>query len=103
MPYTYLMASRSRVLYVGVCRDLRERIWHHKRGTISGFTRQYRVTRLVWYEQSEAMASAIAREKQIKSWRREKKMALIEAQNAGWLDLAVDWFPADAAQVPRAR
>ena len=89
--YVYILASRSRTIYVGVTSDLRRRVWQHKRGEVPGFTRQYRVTRLVYFEQTADVRSAIEREKQLKRWPRARKEGLIEAENAGWLDLSVDW------------
>ena len=83
-----MVASRSRVLYVGVTNDLRRRVQEHKDGATEGFTKRYRVNRLVWAEEAATMDAAIAREKQLKRWRREKKIALIEAMNPEWDDLA---------------
>ena len=88
--FVYLTASISRVLYVGVTNDLVRRIWEHKEKLVSGFTEKYNVDRLVYYEVAEDVLSAIAREKQIKSYRREKKVALIDAMNPGWKDLYRD-------------
>ena len=65
---------------------------HRTHANPRSFTSQYRITRLVWYEEFGDISAAIAREKAIKGWRREKKMALIERTNPGWHDLAVDWF-----------
>jgi putative endonuclease len=89
--YVYVLASNSRCLYVGVTSDLRRRVWQHKNGMVPGFTRQYRVTHLVYFEQTTDVRSAIAREKQLKRWPRNRKERLIEACNAGWLDLSADW------------
>ena len=90
--FIYLLASQSRVIYTGTTRDLIRRMDQHRRGLVSGVTRQYRVTRLVHYEQVASVRSAIERERQIKGWSREKKIRLIESHNPGWLDLATDWF-----------
>jgi putative endonuclease len=90
--YTYIMASRSQVLYIGMTNDLERRVWEHKHGNVPGFTKQYRVTRLVYYEAYGRPIHAIEREKQLKGWRREKKIALIEAENPRWLDLSAGWF-----------
>jgi putative endonuclease len=86
--YVYLLASRTRRLYVGVTNDLVRRVSEHKDGTASRFTRRYGVTRLVCVESTGSIHDAIAREKQIKGWLRCGKVALIEAQNPGWVDLA---------------
>jgi putative endonuclease len=91
--YVYILASRSRVLYTGVTRDLIRRIHQHRLGLVPGFTQQYHVNRLVYFEETLSARSAFERERQIKGWSREKKLRLIESTNAGWLDLAADWFP----------
>jgi putative endonuclease len=90
--YVYILASLSRRLYVGVTNDLRRRVWEHKSGIIQGHTSDYRIIRLVYFEQTGDAATAITREKQLKRWPRWRKERLIEGQNAGWLDLSVDWF-----------
>jgi putative endonuclease len=95
----YILASKSRVLYVGMTNDLRRRMFEH-RAAASGFTSRYRVNRLVYFEVTENPAAAIAREKELKGWRRTKKRALIEATNPSWDDLARRWFEAGAARGP---
>ena len=90
--YAYIMASRSRVLYVGFTNDLVRRVVEHKRGLVPGFTSRYHVTRLVYFEQFADVRDAIAREKEIKGWARARKIRLIEARNATWEDLALRWF-----------
>lgn len=92
--HVYIMASLSKVLYVGVTSDLDRRVSQHKLGTIHGFTSRYRVTRLVHSEHFGNIRDAIEREKEIKKWRREKKIALIERDNRSWKDLAEDWVDA---------
>jgi putative endonuclease len=92
--FVYILASHTRVLYTGITSDLRRRIYQHKQGLIPGFTKQYAVNRLVYFEWTSHIRAAIERERQIKSWRREKKLQLIESVNTGWLDLAEGWFPA---------
>ena len=92
---TYIMASLSRRLYVGITSGLRHRVWQHKAGAFDGFTRKYRVNRLVYFEQTSDVRAAIAREKQLKAWPRSRKLRLIESINAGWLDLSSGWFPDD--------
>jgi putative endonuclease len=89
----YILASRSRTLYIGVTNDLRRRVWEHKNGGMPGFARQYRVTNLVYFEQTTDVHAAIAREKQLKRWPRWRKVRLIEARNPAWLDLSAEWFP----------
>lgn len=83
----YIMASRSKTLYVGVTSNLPWRVQQHKKGLLSAFTRRYNVTRLVHYEPQPDALTAIRREKQIKGWRREKKLSLIESTNPDWADL----------------
>ena len=84
----YMMSNRRRtVLYTGVTNDLRRRAWEHRTGAIPGFTKQYHVTELVYYEVVREPLSAIAREKQIKAGSRSRKIALVEAMNPEWRDL----------------
>jgi putative endonuclease len=89
----YIMASRSLNFYVGVTSNLIQRTAQHKFGVIPGFTDKYKIHRLVSVESFLDVRYAIRREKQIKSWRREKKIALIKQTNPAWADLAEDWFP----------
>ena len=87
------MASRQNgTLYTGVTSKLSRRVYEHREGLIPGFTDDYGCKLLVWYEHHERMDEAIAREKQIKSWTRAKKVALIEQQNPAWKDLSEGWF-----------
>jgi putative endonuclease len=86
--YTYIMASKSGVLYVGVTNNLAVRVAQHKERLIPGFTQKYHVTNLVWYEPHSSIRPAIAREKQIKAWGRMKKVRLIEQRNPTWRDLS---------------
>ena len=90
--YVYLLSSRSGTLYVGVTSDLVRRVWQHKQATNDGFTKRYRIGRLVWFESGGDVLGAIAREKEIKAWRRDKKIALIVASNPAWEDLSAGWF-----------
>lgn len=88
-PATYIMASdRNGTTYIGVTSDLMNRIYQHRSGQLKGFTSRYSVKLLVWFEMHSTMEWAIAREKQLKAWRREWKLALIEKDNPRWLDLA---------------
>ncbi|HET7024459.1 MAG TPA: GIY-YIG nuclease family protein [Gemmatimonadales bacterium] len=89
--FVYIAASQSKVLYTGVTNDLKRRMSEHKRGLVAGFTKQYRVRRLVYFETCTYIRDAIAREKQIKGWTRAKRVALIESVNLPWIDLAEHW------------
>jgi putative endonuclease len=89
--FVYLMASRwNGTLYCGVTNDLLRRVHEHRGGAADGFTARYGVSRLVWFEQHSDINEAILREKRIKKWNREWKIALIEAENREWRDLGVD-------------
>jgi putative endonuclease len=90
--YVYIMASKSRVLYVGVTNDIWRRVWEHKINLHPGFASNPRVHRLVYFESFKYVGNAIAREKRIKGWLREKKVALIRAANPTWEDLSEAWF-----------
>jgi len=87
----------------GVTGRLRRRVWQHKTEAIKGFSSEYKTTRLVYFEMYFYVRSAIAREKQIKRWRREKKIALIEAMDPQYRDLAAAWFRAQETQGPSTR
>jgi putative endonuclease len=90
-PCVYILASRRNgTLYVGVTSDLVQRIWLHKNSVVEGFTKRYHVDQLVWFESHGSMECAILRERQIKDWKRAWKLALIEAMNPYWRDLADD-------------
>ena len=87
-PAVYILASkRNGTLYIGVTSDLVKRIWEHNNDLVEGFTKSYGVHRLVWYELHESMESAVTREKQLKEWKRQWKLELIEDTNPNWLDL----------------
>ncbi len=87
-PAVYILASkRNGTLYVGVTSDLVKRVWEHKNNIVEGFTKQYNVHELVWYELHGSMESAIIREKRLKDWKRTWKLKLIESKNPDWLDL----------------
>src|SRR5580698_3797302 len=88
----YILSSKSRVLYTGITDNLYRRTWEHKNDVNPGFTRDYRVHRLVYYETFKYVNNAIAREKAIKGWLRRKKIALIEGENPTWEDLSESWF-----------
>ncbi len=89
--FVYIMANASRRVYTGVTNNLERRVAEHKQKTHDGFTRRYNLTMLVHIETFGHIDDAIAREKEIKGWLREKKVALIEAENPRWLDLSADW------------
>ncbi len=90
--YVYIVANASRLLYTGVTSPLEQRIWQHKNKSFKGFTSKWQVCRLVYFERFQTVQFAIAREKQIKGYRREKKIALIEKQNPDWKDLSDGWY-----------
>jgi methylglutaconyl-CoA hydratase len=90
--YVYIMSSKSRVLYTGVTDNIYRRTWEHKNDVNPGFTHDYKVHRLVYYETFKYVNNAIRREKTIKGWLRRKKIALIEAKNPTWEDLSESWF-----------
>lgn len=89
--YVYILASKNRALYVGVTGFLMARVLQHKSGECDGFTKKYKVNGLVYYEVFQYVNNAISRETEIEKWRREKKVALFEADNPTWEDLAADW------------
>ena len=90
--YVYLMASFRQTLYIGITNDLQRRMYQHKtKAQPNSFTARYNIDRLVYYETFNDVRDALAREKQLKSWRRSKKVALIEAENPNWKDLSLDW------------
>ncbi len=89
--YVYIMASKSRTLYIGVTNDLARRVHEHKNKAVEGFTARYNIDRLVHHEETTDVNAAIAREKQLKGWLRSRKVELIEATNPAWEDLASEW------------
>lgn len=89
-PAVYILASRRNgTLYTGVTADLIKRLYQHRNGLIDGFTKDYGIKRLAWFEPHDSMDSAILREKRIKKWNRQWKIELIEAENPDWDDLAL--------------
>jgi putative endonuclease len=88
----YILASRSRTLYIGVTNSLRRRILEHKCKHVPGFTASYNCNRLVWFSNFEYINNAIATEKRLKGWLRSRKIALIEEKNPTWEDLSASWF-----------
>jgi putative endonuclease len=91
--YVYILQSASRrALYIGMTNNLHRRVFQHKMHRLPGFTDDYHAVRLVYWESFDEVHKAIAREKQLKNWRRGKKLHLIEKFNPEWKDLAVDWY-----------
>ena len=89
MYYVYMLSNwDDSVLYIGVTSNLPKRLYEHRIGLMEGFTKKYNVHKLVYFEQTTDVYSAISREKQLKKWRREKKNALIETKNPEWKDLS---------------
>jgi len=91
-----MASARNGTLYVGVTSKLPTRVEQHKLGMVEGFSKTYGCKTLVWYERHAVMVEAILREKQIKRWRRDWKLALIEAENPEWRDLSDPWFETPA-------
>ena len=90
--YVYILASEcDGTLYVGVTSDLVKRVWQHREGLAEGFTNTYQVKHLVWFEVHGDIMAAIAREKQLKKWKRAWKVALIQEHNPDWRDLYEDF------------
>jgi len=86
------MASKSGTLYIGLTSNIKKRVYEHKNHSIPGFTDKYDIDRLLYFEVIRDSASAINREKQLKAWRREKKVKLIDSLNPEWNDLSQDWY-----------
>jgi putative endonuclease len=92
MYYVYILTNwDSKVMYVGMTNELQRRIYEHKNKLIEGFTKKYNINKLVYFEAVEDVVVAIAREKEIKKWRREKKNRLVMKQNPTWEDLSLRW------------
>ena len=90
--FVYFLSNWNiKVLYIGVTNNLERRIYEHQNKLVPGFTEKYNVTKLVYFEQTEDVISAISREKQLKKWRREKKNALVKSINPSWKDLSLEW------------
>jgi putative endonuclease len=96
--FTYIVASRSHTLYIGVTGDLHRRVFQHKQKTYPGFSATYNCNRLVWFECFLGPGNAIAREKQLKGWIRAKKIALVEKTNPIWRDLSEGWYAVDPSK-----
>jgi len=89
--YVYILASKSRAIYVGMTGSLMARVLRHRAGEGSSFTQKYRIHRLVYYEVFHNVTAAIARETEIKKWRREKKVEIVAQRNPTWEDLSAEW------------
>ncbi len=90
--FVYIMTNAKEALYIGVTSNIERRVYEHKMKLIPGFTQRYNLTRLIYLEEFADIRDAIAREKQLKSWNRSLKIALIERSNPEWQDLAANWF-----------
>ncbi|WP_456420924.1 GIY-YIG nuclease family protein [Lutibacter sp.] len=91
--YVYILASKIRgTLYIGITNNLQRRVYEHKVGIKKGFTEKYGVTRLMYFETFQNVNEAISREKNLKKWKRNWKIRLIEEENIKWIDLSKDWF-----------
>ncbi len=100
--YVYILASkRNGTLYIGVTNNLEKRVYEHRNDLIKGFTSEYRVHMLVYYEETNDINVALQREKRLKKWNRKWKLELIEKANPYWDDLAKDWIPAFAGMTAR--
>jgi len=86
------MANASGTLYTGVTNDIERRVHEHKNHVVPGFKAKYRINQLLYFEEHDTPSAAIAREKQIKGWRRNRKIGLIQSVNPNWKDLAADWY-----------
>jgi len=95
--YVYIVASWSGVLYTGVTNNLERRVYEHQKGLVPGFSKKYKTHRLVYYESSNNVESAIVREKQIKGWIRSKKECLIQQHNPAWRDLMTEQIDSSSA------
>ncbi|MDD4422829.1 MAG: GIY-YIG nuclease family protein [Eubacteriales bacterium] len=92
MYYVYILTNKTNnVLYTGVTNSLERRLWEHRNNTATGFAEKYKAHKLVYYDITPDIKSAISREKEIKGWRREKKCNLINTMNPTWKDLSNDW------------
>ena len=89
--YVYVLTNETHRLYVGVTGDLQRRMYEHKNKLTPGFASRYNLRWLVYYEATTDVLSAIAREKEIKGWKRNRKVALIESENPNWVDLSAEW------------
>jgi len=93
MYFVYILTNwDNSVMYIGVTGNLEKRLYEHRNNLVDGFTKKYNVHKLVYFESTSDVRSAIAREKQLKGWRREKKNALVALENPTWEDLSKNWY-----------
>ena len=90
--YVYILSNKTGTLYTGVTNDLERRMYEHKNHLVKGFTSKYNIHRLIYYEEINDIEVAILREKEIKKWRRKKKLGLVRTSNPGFDDLSHTWF-----------
>lgn len=90
--FVYIMANKAKMIYIGVANDLKRRIYQHKQKLIQGYTAQYNLTQLVYFETTSDIKAAILREKKLKGWLRARKIELIESMNPTWQDLSAEWL-----------
>ena len=90
--YIHIMTSQYGILYIGMTNDIKKRVYQHKNHLTPGFTEKYNIDKLLYVETMSDAVSAINREKQLKKWRREKKVALVDSQNPDWKDLSEGWY-----------
>lgn len=96
--YVYILSSQKNgTLYIGVTNNLQRRIYEHQNILVDGFTKKYKIHNLVYYEQTDSVESAIIREKQLKNWKREWKVKLIEENNIAWRDLSLEWMDSESS------
>ena len=101
--FVYIMSNKSRTLYTGVTNNLVRRVIEHQMKLIPGFTKRYNLTKLVYFESTNDVNSAIAREKELKGWVRRKKVALIHSVNPEWKDLSTDFLPPNSETLRSAQ
>lgn len=102
--YTYMMTNAGNsTLYIGVSNNLECRVFEHKQKMFKGFTQRYNLTKLVYFEETDDVGAAIAREKEVKGWTRRKKDALIASMNPTWKNLAGDWYGKEDPHDPSSR
>jgi putative endonuclease len=99
--YVYIHTNRSGTLYVGVTNDLRRRLEEHRAGKAGSFTTRYKLDRLLYFEETNSVTSAIEREKQLKGWNRQRRLRLVQQQNQTWRDLSEDWYDSRSPVIGR--
>jgi len=90
--YVYILTNQTGSLYTGMTNDLHRRLWQHRNADGSAFTSRYKVGKLLWFEETDDVSAALNREKQIKNWRRQWKIELVDSANRAWTDLAAGWY-----------